>query len=75
MARNLRGYESAEPETLYKEFVQGRGRIYNYEEKIIVCPSKRRSTGCLINAPFLDGWVDGGRYISWLGKKLEFVWM
>jgi hypothetical protein len=44
--------ESAEPETLYKEFVQGWGRIYNYEEKIIVCLSKKRSTGSLINAPF-----------------------
>jgi hypothetical protein len=75
MAMNLRGYESAEPETLYKEFVQGWGRIYNYKDKIIVCLSKKRSTGCLINAPFLDGWVDGGKYISWLGKKLEFVWM
>jgi hypothetical protein len=29
----------------------------------------------LINAPFLEGFVDGGKYISWLGKKLEFVWM
>lgn len=75
MARNLRGYESAEPETLYKEFVQGWGRIYNYEDKIIVCLSKKRSTGSLINAPFLDGWVDGGKYVSWLGKKLEFVWL
>jgi hypothetical protein len=75
MAKNLRGYESAEPETLYKEFVQGWGRIYDYEDKIIVCLSKKRSTGSLINAPFLDGFVDGGKYISWLGKKLEFVWM
>jgi hypothetical protein len=25
--------------------------------------------------PFLDGFVDGGKYISGLGKKLEFVWM
>jgi len=75
MAKNLRGYESAEPETLYKEFVQGWGRIYDYEDKIIVCLSKKRSTGSLINAPFLEGFVDGGKYISWLGKKLEFVWM
>ena len=35
MAKNLRGYESAEPEMLYKEFVHGWGRIYNYEDKII----------------------------------------
>ena len=75
MAMNLRGYENAEPETLYKEFVHGWGRIYNYEDKIVVCLSKKRSTGCLINAAFLDGWVDGGKYVSWLGKKLEFVWM
>lgn len=75
MAKNLRGYESAEPETLYKEFVQGWGRIYDYEDKIIVCLTKKRSTGSLINVPFLDGFVDGGKYISWLGKKLEFVWM
>jgi hypothetical protein len=75
MAKNLRGYENAEPETLYKEFVQGWGRIYEYEDKIIVCLSKKRSTGSLINAPFLEGFVDGGKYISWLGKKLEFVWM
>jgi hypothetical protein len=27
-----------------------------------------------MNAQFLDGWVDGGKYIKWLGKKLEFVW-
>jgi hypothetical protein len=57
MAMNLRGYENAEPETLYKEFVQGWGRIYNYEDKIIVCLSKKRSTGCLIKAPFFDGWM------------------
>jgi|GEM_PF-1063205 len=75
MARNLRGYENAEPETLYKEFVQGWGRIYNYKDKIIVCLSKKRSTGCLINAPFLDGWVEGGKNVAWLGKKLEFVWL
>ena len=75
MARNLRGYENAEAETLYKEFVQGWGRIYNYKDKIIVCLSKKRSTGCLINAPFLDGWVEGGKYVAWLGKKLEFVWL
>jgi transposase len=75
MAMNLRGYENAEPETLYKEFVHGWGRIYNYEDKIVVCLSKKRSTGCLINAAFLDGWVDGGKYVSWLGKKMEFVWM
>jgi hypothetical protein len=74
-AKNLRGYENAEPETLYKEFVLGWGRIYNHEDKIIVCLSKKRSTGSLINAPFLEGFVDGGKYISWLGKKLEFVWM
>jgi len=75
MARNLRGYENAEAETLYKKFVQGWGRIYNCEDKIIVCLSKKRSTWCLINAPFLDGWVDGGKYVAWLGKKLEFVWL
>ena len=26
-----------------------------------------------INAPFLDGFLDGGKYISGFGKKLEFV--
>lgn len=75
MAKNLRGYENSEPETLYKEFIQGWGRIYNYKDKIIVCLSKKRATGCLMNAQCLDGWVDGGKYINWLGKKLEFVWM
>ncbi|MGP8329583.1 MAG: transposase [Methanosarcinaceae archaeon] len=75
MAKNLRGYENSDPDTLYNKFVQGWGRIYNYEDKIIVCLNKKRATGCLINAKFLDGWVDGGKYISWLGKKLEFVWM
>ena len=57
------------------KFFNGWGRIYNYEDKIVVCLSKKRSTGCLINAAFLDGWVDGGKYVSWLGKKLEFVLM
>jgi len=55
IAKNLRGYESAEPETRYKEFVQGWGGIYDYEDKIIGCLSKKRSTGSLINAPFLGG--------------------
>ena len=75
MAKNLRGYENIDPGTLYKEFIQGWGRIYNYDDKIVVCLNKKRATGCLINAAFLDGWVDGGKNISWLGKKLEFVWM
>jgi len=74
MAKNLRGYENSEPETLYKEFIQGWGRIYNYKDKIIVYLSKKRATGCLMNAQFLDGWMDGGKDIKWLGKKLEFVW-
>jgi hypothetical protein len=55
MAKNLRGYENSGPETLYKEFVQGWGRIYNYKDKIIVCLSKKRATDCLMNAQLLDG--------------------
>ncbi|MCW3134291.1 MAG: hypothetical protein N2V78_08205 [Methanophagales archaeon] len=61
-------YESAEPETRYKEFVQGWGRIYNYESRIIVCLSKKRSTGCLINAPFF-GWLGGWRKICLLVRE------
>jgi len=49
MAKNLQGYENSEPETLYKEFIQGWGRIYNHNEKIIVCLSKKRAMGCLMN--------------------------
>lgn len=54
MARNLRSYENSDTETLNKEFVQGWGRVYNYEYKIIVCLNKKRATGCLINAQLLD---------------------
>jgi len=47
-----------------QEFIQGWGRIYNYKDKIIVCLSKKRAMGCLMNAQFLDGWGDGGKYIN-----------
>ena len=72
IVKNLRGYGNSEPETLYREFIQGWGRIYNYKDKITVCLSKKRATGCLMNAQFLDGWMVGNILNGWEKNRSLF---
>jgi len=74
LAKNLFRYENADAETIYKEFIEGGGKVKIYEDKIVVQLNRKRTTGYMINAPILEGWVDDGKNISWLGKKLQIIW-